>query len=280
MIVASNADPFNQIRRTVRVWADRLDDIRPLESALREAGASIPIVPLRTRPRGMLERVSQAFLKQASRVALPKLVRDVQHLREVLLKRMDQLAETKSPVGNVPRKWHVQGVRFTANRLLQLVPREDRNGIAQKVPSLEELHPLHSAILALAEGDATHVVRFPGPHVATVARLWVATHNEPMQLDLSKVTDQQSRGAAYVLWLFGAVRPNKEWLARVERSGERAFGAFCADLKVEARTSAKFSYIDEIQSLHMTAPEPCWAKMRSRHSTHEDVPDDLWDLFS
>jgi hypothetical protein len=192
---------------------------------------------------------------------------------------MVRLSEQVPRGGGAERKWYVQNVRYTTNRLFYLLPREDRRDVVGRVPNLEELAAVRGAMRALAEGDASHVIRFAGPTVAMVGRVWTTTQPNAIRLDMASVTTSPERHAVYTLWLLGALQPDVKWAAQREGLGERSFAQFCADIRPAKRAFSKFSYMDEMQSLHMTAAESAGAKLRSRHSVHEEIADDF-DLFS
>lgn len=273
-----NQDQFAHVRKEVRVWTDRVRETASLESALRQAGTSLPIVPLRTKPDGVTEWLADTFYKQVSKIVIPRLVAQISGVRDSLWNRLRDLENTSVQPTGSSRKWHIQSIRFTVNRLMQLVSRDGQSELARRIPDLDELRPLRAAVLALSDGDATHVLPFPGPMTSAVARLWVATQTSPMHLDVSSAKDEHSRQAVYDLWLFGAVTPDRAWINNIEDSRERALAMFSADLRLPGRSSHTFNYDDEIQALQMTAPEACHMKLKSRNTALEDV-DDVFEPF-
>jgi hypothetical protein len=275
-------DPMIKIHRNIRTWSDRTGDTATVETAVREAGAGIPIIPLRRQPSGVLDRVKQTFYRQAASFGLRKLTKTIEGVRRALWENVRGPKQQELSSSGMHRRWDVQRTRFSMNRLLQLTRSDDEHSeILRRIPESDELRSLRAVARTLVEGDATHILDYPGAPTAMVARLWSGRKQAPMKVTRSALTERHRRDSLYTLWCYGAVTPDRSLIETIERPVEKDFARFCADVRVESRTWPRFSFADELQSLHMTASESPSRKLSTRNNEHEDVSlDDPWELFS
>jgi hypothetical protein len=273
------ADRFGTLIRALGRYLahnpEEFDDVRRL---FRDEGFSLPFAHVRSvsryRPfryfaKRILRRLglSSLFL----RVNPVQLLQSAKAIRADFRERAERLREAEIPKPGIKRRWGVQELRFTFNRLLYLLPEEQRAEVLELLPDIPELGGTRAVYRALVAGKATELLHYPGPPVAAFAQLWRESHTAAPAIEWSTVTRLHERDSAITLGLYCLCQPPAEWIERFSSTPSQTALKLSASQHSLRRSYDDFSYIDEVESLLLGTEHDPASLLASRFDEGEDV---------
>jgi hypothetical protein len=164
-------------------------------------------------------------------------------------------------------------MRYTFNRLLYLVPREQLGQYEAMVPNAEEIVQIKEVYNCMISGNITKLVHFSGPAVSAFAQLWSETQSEKPYIEWSVSPKAHERDAVITLALYGICEPPAEWINKfVSRTRYNQTALSLASHALpEERTYNDYSYIDEMESLFLTRELKPRDLLKTRFDKDEDI---------
>ncbi|MFO0807593.1 MAG: RNA-directed DNA polymerase [Gemmataceae bacterium] len=260
-------------------------DAEELQRRLTDAGFSIPVNRFRSlskskRYRGHLRSRWRAvdrlwdWLVVTFTSSIDTIVETAKAVREELRRKATVLAESTPPEGSMRRRWHIQRCRYVLNRLAYLLSPADYKALLQLVPNIDEFQELRLVLEAVASGDATTILPYPGRVASTFCELW-HLHNKarPPRVAWPAVAGRAEAESAATLSLYLGVKPSTTFLRAFDQSlpGGRLLLDLCSAGRTEHRIAPR-TFIDEVDCLYRgVRPEELHSLMYSRHDELEDV---------
>lgn len=198
------------------------------------------------------------------------------YLRSEFLHKAENLTRKKMPEFGMQRRWMVQDYRFVFNRLLYLVPMSEYPRLLSIVPTIPELYELRCVLQSLINRSVEPVIRLPGAASRAVAEL-AGENGLKLQVPGPDAMRDSETGAMWSrdslsncgLYNLFALSQN---MVDFREAKDRVFVQCCFGQPQVQRAYDDFSYIDEIQTLHLKREHGDIAKaLASRFSDSEDV---------
>lgn len=296
----SGAEFLSAERFSFRVLIDRItffllrspDQFEALKSAFRDSGFTLPLSRMRAQSAyGRFQRAlfSAVTYFQLQLFSLPRhadvsifnefrndsiatIITYAKGVRTGFLNAANALANTE-PGEGILRRWHLQSCRFVFNRLIYLLAPETYSKFSNFIPNLPELYELRCTVNALASGDATEILRFPGAGSRTAGEI---AREAGTKLTFSNMSVPEAdtlvvRDSLAHLLLFGVLEAPRG-SADAYAPHDSAILKFAAGNAPHSREFDDFSFADEVRSLQLgTNRQQIDAVLSSRFSDAEDI---------
>jgi hypothetical protein len=174
-------------------------------------------------------------------------------VRERHVDRLSSLAASTVPEGGVQRRWHVQRVRYVANRLLYLLPFSQLGFLEEAIAALPEFRETAALLQFVLRQNIIPLLEMPGPAVGAAASL-LENSSAPWQpVPLPSNLTEVGIHSASVFLLYGVASISKEALGALSEAS-RELLSFCAGEAPNPRTMTEVRYIDELRTLQLNQP--------------------------
>ncbi len=229
-----------------------------LQSALMSEGFHLPIGRLQRSAEDRTFLASlKVFLKCDWSVArdalsgtIKTLVEHAKKVRDTMQNALLLLGEPGTICTPTLRLWHIQRLRYLANRLLYLLPTSDLSILRDVISNLPEFTETLALLKFRIDRDCTDLLRLPGAAVATAASLVGTDPGPKFRVQLPReLRDEEIHSAAVLLLYNAAETPPGDQMYR--SSDDAQFLAFCSGDQMNYREHGNFSYIDEIRTLQL-----------------------------
>ncbi len=257
------------------------DEFDSLHARFRSEGFSLPFTrvksiaqygPFRRLAKKAFEHLGMSTI--VGSVKPEELLRNARGLRTHFEDRASHIAATDIPSGGMERRWAIQNLRFTFNRLLYLAPREELSKYVSLLPDIDDVVQTKEVYKAMIQGDISNLVHFAGPTVSAFAQLWTETQTHQPHIDWSMPPKAHERDAVITLALYGLCEPPADWIAefksRTKKYSQTALKLAARPFPTE-RTHNDFSYIDELESLFLGPRVDGRELLNTRFDKGEDV---------
>lgn len=172
---------LNNLKFRAKLYlAKKPDDAGPLKIALAESGVHLPIDQLldASRQKAWRYRVNSLFSQRWRVVtrhwgdSLTDIVVAARECKQHVVKDVAETLATGFSVAgcDISRKWRVQSARVSVNRALYFADSEMLEEIHRNVGDVPELAETSAVCMALL-GDASRVLKMPGPAVAAFSQV-------------------------------------------------------------------------------------------------------------
>ena len=252
------------VSNVTQYLAHNPDEFDNLRARFRGEGFSLPFTSARSISRyGPFRRLARKFLQYvgistlAVAIKPEEMLRDANRLRREFEERAVRVAASAIPSTGIQRRWVIQDVRYTFNRLLYLVPQEDLPKYSALLPDIDEIVQTRELYNAMVQGDVSNLIHYTGPAVTAFAQLWSETQSHSPHLDWSAAPKAHEGDAVITLALYGLCEPPPEWITQfTSRTGynQTALKLAAHSFPTE-RTHGDFSYIDELGSTLPCSPQ-------------------------
>jgi len=264
-VMARHANPGSDfaglIRRLQLYLAYNQDDYDSLRHMFANAGFSLPFSRLRAvTGYGWFRRFLYRWLgrlrfDRRHRIALDRpesILAEAVRIRDILLAQARRRADDGLPTRGMARRWAVQDCRYIFNRLLYLLDPSRYPEVAQLLPEGHELAATHAVLAATIVGDASKLLDFPSPPVASFVQLWSERGAGRPALSWPAAPSAHQRDVVMTLALHSLCEPSSDWIVGSGSEDDRLLLNLAAGRIAGRRTCDNFSYPDELESLLMT----------------------------
>lgn len=277
-------DSFESLVESIILFLlKRPDDCASLQRSLAEEGFSLPIRRLGALaksgryhlymrgqlswPRGLLAWARSQFETKKTLIAKAHLARgELQTLCE-------NYAKEALPPSGMKRRWYAQRRRYIFNRLLYLLDPSRYPSLLESFLQIDEMAEGRLVAQALADRDATAILRCPGRVVDTFCQLWAERHGltSPTVNWPSQLTWIEAESIAHMSLYFKIDAPTDliGTLAEKAPGGRMLIGIIRGDQIINSINRS--SYLDEMEMLFRGANlEHTSQLMSSRFDERED----------
>lgn len=278
---------FESLIFRVKVYLRRHPDSKiALINALENAGYSIPIERLaagakvdsfRLRLKQLLRRGWWVALN-ASRASESDIVNLAAKVRSNVHASLQTMLSIPVPAGPTARRWHIQKLRYLTNRAFYLFPSPELSFLIEPLGGISEFAETVALLQLLVSSDVYPILKMPGAALTAGCGVLRQTGRRlPKIVQLEEITPAILESLAIIL-TFDVCDVSDDLIASLEPDA-RDFLYFCANRRQTQRTSANFTYLDEIRSLQMSQiDEEKFSKIENRFSEHEAVVLDALDI--
>jgi hypothetical protein len=274
------------VQRLTLFLSRRPDAFDGLQKRFLGAGFSLPLGRFRTLARsGRFRR----FWHSAAAGRLgwflrgwlddeDALLAEAQHLRTRFSKDLERWTHRPTPPGMMLGRWHSQRLRYLANRLIYLVPREQYPQLGDYLAGRDGVREAQVVLRALHANDGSSILPYPGAPVAAFAVVARESSSRP-RVVVPDVPTRPIVDSLATLALHGLVDVPETFLARCNPA-DREVLTFCSGLVSRQQgLSPTISYADELSSLRMGRSQgEVRGLLDSRFDDHEEFPFDALRL--
>ncbi len=216
------------IENLTQYLAHNPDEFDELHKRFRGEGLSLPFIRVKSISQyGPFRRFHRKVLKYFGITAIigsldpDKLLQDAKDLRAHFAESANRAAATDLPSSGIQRRWAIQNLRFTFNRLLYLVPGEELSKYASLLPDIDDTVQTREVYKALIQNNITTLVNFTGPTVAAFAQLWHESQAKRPHMEWSSAPKPHERDSIITLALYGICDPPDEWMEKLKSRATR-----------------------------------------------------------
>lgn len=279
---SSISDGFGSLLRRLQLFLVRYPErFAETKAVFADNGFSLPFSRLRSVVQSRPHRRYLKFIWDATSALMKiiyvsetpaSLLNTALSLRTTLLTRAEAMAAVQLPALGMSRRWAIQRIRFTFNRLLYLVNRSEYGKLIAMLPYASELNDLRCVLEAMLTGDITSIIRRPGPPVTTFAQMWQEIESVP-SISWSSTPRYGERDSIATLATYGIISIPPDWIGRFENDASRRYLRILdgASDKLSEPTNVP-SYLLELQCLKSGwANEETSRLMRERFNDDENL---------
>jgi hypothetical protein len=166
-------------------------------------------------------------------------------------------------------------VGSTYNRLLYLLPPNEYQSLLAIIPEIDEFHEVRAVTAALASGDVTGILPFPGKIVTTFCQIWSEQHpGRQPRIRWPKAPGRADAETAANLALKLSVIPSADVLEAIGRHtpGARMLIELCCQSATDRSKITSLTYLDEMENLFRGVPHEDTQRLLTRRFDElEDV---------
>jgi hypothetical protein len=166
-------------------------------------------------------------------------------------------------------------VGSTYNRLLYLLPPNEYQSLLAIIPEIDEFHEVRAVTAALASGDVTGILPFPGKIVTTFCQIWSEQHpGRQPRIRWPKAPGRADAETAANLALKVSVIPSADVLEAIGRHtpGARMLIELCCQSATDRSKITSLTYLDEMENLFRGVPHEDTQRLLTRRFDElEDV---------
>jgi hypothetical protein len=278
-------DSFDELLQDIFVFLlGRPSRAEALHAELRREGFALPIARFAGQSRSLRHR---SFFRRAVRDGRRLLawMRGFAHNERSILEKAQRVrAElwaaagalaTAPPQSAMRRRWFAQRRRSTYNRLLYLLPPNQYQSLLAIIPEIDEFHEVRAVTAALASGDVTGILPFPGKIVTTFCQIWSEQHpGRQPRIRWPNAPGRADAETAANLALKVSVIPSADVLEAIGRHtpGARMLIELCCQSATDRSKITSLTYLDEMENLFRGVPHEDTQRLLTRRFDElEDV---------
>jgi hypothetical protein len=232
------------------------DSEASLNHVLNKAGFSIPISRLSkaNKTSGFAERlinfISNGWIVaiKAARLSEDALVAEAKLVRDSLYRQILQHTKANTPEGATLRKWHLQKLRYLANRAIYTFNHGELCFLREALQKYPEFVDSVSLLSTLIDGNYKKLLNMPGAALNACAGILYQKGTKLHDLTVEPDISPAQLESASVLALWDVINLD---FSKIENLDEQALDYLkvSSGIPIDTRDINSFTYLNEISSL-------------------------------